>query len=125
LTISPNKLSDVIARTAVEPANREKLYARTRRLLQGNLQTCRDFIESFGGFLSYQEPVAGAMCLTKYDHPISSLELAERIRVNQSTLVVPGIHNGLEGHLRIWIGGEPSFLREGLRRIGEELKKLM
>jgi aspartate/methionine/tyrosine aminotransferase len=124
LTIGPNKLSDVVARTAVEPANREKLYARTRKLLRENLQTFRDFVASFEGFLSYQEPVAGAICLTKYDHPIPSLELAERIRVNQSTLVVPGIHTGMEGHIRIWIGGEPSFMKEGLRRIGIELRKL-
>jgi aspartate/methionine/tyrosine aminotransferase len=124
ITIGPNKLSDVIARTAVEPANREKLYARTRRLLQENLHAFRAWAHSFKGFLSYQEPSAGAICLTKYDHPIPSLELAERIRVNQSALVVPGIHTGLEGHIRIWIGGEPAFLKEGLRRIGEELRQL-
>jgi aspartate/methionine/tyrosine aminotransferase len=125
VTIGPNKLSDVIARTAVEPANREKLYARTRSLLRENLQAFREWVASFEDFLSYQEPAAGAICLVQYDHPIPSLELAERMRVNQSTLVVPGIHTGLEGHIRIWIGGEPGFMREGLRRIGVELRKLM
>lgn len=124
LTIAPNKLSDAIARTAVEPKNRENLYARTQRILQENLHTFRDFVDGFEGFLSFQPPRAGAICLTRYDHPIPSLELAERIRINQSTLVVPGIHTGLEGHLRIWIGGKPEFMKEGLRRIGKELKRL-
>jgi hypothetical protein len=31
---------------------------------------------------------------------------------------------GLEGHLRIWLGGRQEFLREGLRRIGTELRWL-
>jgi len=60
----------------------------------------------------------------KYDSDTPSLAIADRIRVNQSTLIVPGIHVGLEGHLRIWLGGREEFLREGLRRIGAELKAL-
>ena len=44
--------------------------------------------------------------------------------MNQSTLIVPGSHVGLEGHLRVWLGGKEPFLREGLRRIGDELKPL-
>jgi hypothetical protein len=29
---------------------------------------------------------------------------------------------GLEGYLRIWLGGREEYLREGLRRIGVELR---
>ena len=36
--------------------------------------------------------------------------------------MVPGSHVGLEGYLRIWLGGREEFLREGLRRIGIELE---
>ena len=36
-------------------------------------------------------------------------------------LIVPGAHLGLEGYIRVWLGGKPEFLREGLRRIGVEL----
>lgn len=122
LTIGPNKLSDTIAQVAVQ--NREKLYGRTRQLLRENLSIFREFVGEFEGFLAFREPVAGAICLTRYGHDIPSLELAERIRTQQSTLVVPGIHVGLEGHLRIWMGGKPDFLKEGLRRIGTELKAL-
>jgi hypothetical protein len=52
------------------------------------------------------------------------VEIADRVRVNQSTLIVPGSHVGLEGYLRIWLGGREEFLREGLRRIGLELVNL-
>ena len=42
LTIGPNKLSDRIARVAVEAANRERCYARTREILRHNLPIARD-----------------------------------------------------------------------------------
>ena len=57
----------------------------------------------------------------RYQSPTPSFELCERIRTNQSVLIVPGAHLGLEGYLRVWLGGKPEFLSEGLRRIGAEL----
>jgi aspartate/methionine/tyrosine aminotransferase len=125
ITIGPNKISDAVARVAVEPANREKLYARTREILQQNLPVVREWAAGFAGFLEFREPQAGALCLMRYRSKTPSFELAERIRVNQSVLIVPGVHLGLEGFLRIWLGGKPEFLREGLRRIGIELRKEM
>jgi aspartate/methionine/tyrosine aminotransferase len=122
LTIGPNKLSDRLAQIAVEPRNREQCYARTRAILQRNLPVAREWVASFGGRLTWREPQAGAIALLKYDAATPSLAIAERVRVNQSTLIVPGVHVGLEGHLRVWLGGREEFLREGLRRIGEELR---
>ena len=122
LTICPNKLSDFIARSAIE--NREKLYARTRSILQHNLLIMREWVGSFGGCLAFREPQAGAICLVRYASEVPSAELAERIRIHQSTLIVPGAFVGLEGHLRLWLGARPDFLREGLRRVGVELQLL-
>jgi aspartate/methionine/tyrosine aminotransferase len=125
LTIGPNKLSDRIARVAVQAANRERCYARTREILSHNLPIARTWVDGFGGRLTWREPQAGAIALLKYDADVPSLRIAERMRVNRSTLIVPGSHVGLEGHLRVWLGGKEPFLREGLRRIGEELKPLV
>jgi aspartate/methionine/tyrosine aminotransferase len=124
LTIGPNKLSDRIARVAVDAANRERCYARTGAILRHNLPIVREWVRSFGGRLTWTEPTAGAIGLMKYTGGTPSLEIAERVRVNQSTLIVPGSHVGIEGHLRIWLGGEEAFLREGLRRIARELATL-
>src|SRR5262245_49647578 len=121
LTIGPNKISDAVARVAVRPENREKLYARTRTILQQNLPVMREWVQPFDGFLEVREPQAGALALVRYNSPTPSLELAARVRVNQNVLIVPGSHLGLEGFLRIWLGGKPEFLCEGLRRIGIEL----
>jgi aspartate/methionine/tyrosine aminotransferase len=124
LTIGPNKMSDRIARVAVEPDNREKCYARTREILRHNLPIARDWIAGFAGRLTWKEPQAGAIGLVQYDAPGASLDIAERVRARQSTLIVPGSHVGLEGHLRLWLGGREEYLREGLRRVGEELKPM-
>jgi hypothetical protein len=124
LTIGPNKLSDRAACVAVEAQNRERCYSRTRDILRRNLPIARDWIDSFHGRLTWQEPQAGAIALVGYEAGVASLEIAERVRVRQSTLIVPGSHVGLEGHLRLWLGGREDFLREGLRRVGLELRPL-
>ena len=122
LTICPGKLSDRVARVAVTPENREKCYARTRAVLNTSLGIMRDWVGGFNGFLEWREPQAGAIALLKYHAGIGSVELAERIRTRQSTLVVPGKMLGIEGFLRIWLGAREDYLREGLRRIAEELR---
>jgi aspartate/methionine/tyrosine aminotransferase len=125
LTIGPNKMSDRIARVAVQAGNREACYRRTRDILRHNLPIVRDWVASFDGRLTWREPQAGAIGLMQYSSDVPSLEIADRIRTNQSTLIVPGSHVGLEGHLRIWLGGREDFLREGLRRIGVELAQVL
>ncbi len=124
ITIGPNKLSDLIARTAVLPEVREKLYARTRRILSENVSIIREWARGFGSFFTVIEPRAGAMYLLDYKADISSYDLAERVRKNRSVLIVPGSHFGQEGCIRIWFGASEPKLREGLRRVAEELRAL-
>ena len=47
------------------------------------------------------------------------------IRNNQSTLIVPGSHLGMEGYIRIWMGGQPDYLRAGLERVESELQAVL
>jgi len=124
LTIGPNKLSDKLARIAVMPENREKCYARTRAVLNTNLEIARQWVRTFDGLLEWREPQAGAIALVKYHAGIPSVDLCERIRTSQSTLIVPGKQLGVESYVRIWLGAREDYLREGLRRVGEELKTL-
>jgi aspartate/methionine/tyrosine aminotransferase len=124
LTIGPNKLSDMVARVAVQVANREALYRRTRAILTANLPIIEGWAAGFGAQLEFNRPRAGAMTLVRYRADVPSIALADRIRVEQSTLVVPGAHVGLEGYLRIWYGGRQEYTTEGLRRIGAVLSAL-
>lgn len=124
ITIGPNKMSDRLARVAVEATHREQCYGRTGEILRHNLPIAREWAATFGDRLQWTPPTAGAIALVKYASDTPSLAIAERVRVNQNTLIVPGTHVGIEGHLRIWLGGREDYLREGLRRIGTELKAL-
>jgi aspartate/methionine/tyrosine aminotransferase len=124
ITIGPNKMSDRIAQVAVEPANRERCYSRTREILRHNLPIAREWLAGFGGRLTWIQPQAGAIALLNYHSAVPSFDLAERVRTRQNTLIVPGAHLGLEGYIRVWLGGKEDFLREGLRRIGVELQAL-
>lgn len=85
----------------------------------------RERLLSFGGFFSWNQPAAGAFCFVKYNSDIPNLDICQNMLENQSTLIVPGSHLGMEGLLRIWFGARPDFLREGLRRIGAEIQKLI
>ena len=123
-TIASTRMSDIMACVAVEPANRDQLFDRTRRMLQKNWRFMQDWIDSFDGLLSCDPPAAGAMCLVKYQSDLPSQQLAERVLKNQSTLVVPGHYLGLEGCLRVWFGARPEYLSAGLGRLGIELERL-
>ncbi|MFC2156898.1 aminotransferase class I/II-fold pyridoxal phosphate-dependent enzyme [Acidobacteriota bacterium] len=121
LTIGPNSLSDLIARTAVRLDNRQILYDRTRGMLGNNFAVMDKWIQDFDGFFTYHPPQAGAFVFVKYDSQKHSEEICNRIRENQSTLIVPGEHLGQEGFLRIWMGGKIDFMQEGLSRISQEI----
>ena len=125
LTIGPNKLSDLMARVAVRPDNREKLYGRTRRDPLGEPADHHRVGAKLRALPGFRAAAGcGDRASEVQERGIPSIELCDRIRRNQSTLIVPGTHVGLEGYLRLWFGGRPEFIREGLRRVGEELKKI-
>lgn len=123
ITIGPNKLSDRLAQIAVRLDNREKLYARTRSILTKNIDAFREWVATFGDFFTFKEPKAGPICFLKYKSDVPSLEIAQQILKNQSTLIVPGSHFGLEGYIRIWLAGKNrAQWEEALGRIGKELQ---
>jgi aspartate/methionine/tyrosine aminotransferase len=69
----------------------------------------------------YVEPRAGAICMVKYTHPIESSVLAERLRVEKSTLIVPGSQFGVGNYIRFGFGTEKDYMYAGLERVGELL----
>ena len=126
ITIGPNKISDIITRIAVKEENRDKLFNRTRYVLQKNIKIFREWVAEFGDFFTFKEPESGAICFLKYEADIPSVELCERILKNKSTLIVPGSHLGMEGYIRIWLGcSDEAKWCEGLKRIKEEIKATM
>lgn len=67
---------------------------------------------------------AGAFGYLRLRTGTPSLKIAEACRQQQSTRIVPGVHFGTEGFLRIWCGGEVDYLLEGPARIQQALEGL-
>jgi aspartate/methionine/tyrosine aminotransferase len=120
-TIAPTAVSDRIARLALAPQRRERLLARTRGILRTNYPTLRRWLERRAATLSHVPPEAGAITFVRYSHRINSTRLIERIRDEQSVLVVPGDHFEMDGFLRIGFGCDPELLVPALQRVGDVL----
>ena len=122
-TIAPGALNDRLARLALSPEGRERLLARTRGIIRANYPVIRSWLEKRAGF-SHVPPEAGAIAFVKYSHPINSTALVDRLRTEQSVLVVPGDHFGMDGYLRVGFGSHPELLTGALDRIGELMDSL-
>jgi aspartate/methionine/tyrosine aminotransferase len=116
-TIAPGAMSDLLARIALAPAGRERLLARTRGIVRTNYPMVRAWLEKRRQHFSHIAPEAGAIAFVRYHHTINSTELIERLRVEQSVLVVPGDHFGMDGYMRIGFGSHPEHLTGALDRI--------
>ena len=120
VTIAPGALSDRLARIALQPGRRAQLFERTRAILRRNLPLIEAWLTEAGGF-RWIRPEAGAIVYVRYDHPIDSLTLVNRLREEKSVLIVPGAHFGMDGYLRLGFGEPPEYNRAGLDRLKEFL----
>ncbi len=123
-TIGPGAMSDLLARVALQPAVRARILERTRGIIRNNLPLIREWLDAHAGRFAYVPPDAGAIVYVRYHDAINSTELAERLRVEKSVLIVPGDHFGMDGYLRIGYGSETRYLRDGLDRIADLLRTL-
>jgi aspartate/methionine/tyrosine aminotransferase len=124
LSIAPGALSDVLARKAVQLEVRARILARTRGIVNGNLAVLQEWMRRHENAFRLVPPRAGAIAYPRYSWPIGSTHLMERLRDEQSVLVVPGDQFGMDGFLRIGLGNEPEDLRAGLERIDRVLGSL-
>jgi aspartate/methionine/tyrosine aminotransferase len=123
-TIAPSALSDRLATAALDPATRSRLLNRGRGIMRANLETLTEWAIAHQDVLRFRRPEAGAIAFFGYELPIGSAELAERLRVDKSVLLVPGVHFGLEGYFRVGYGYEGAKLAAALRRLSELLSEL-
>ena len=118
-SIAPGALSDRIARIALSPAGRQRLLARTQGIVRANYPVVRKWLQARGEAFEHIAPEAGAIVFLRYHHDINSTALVERLRTEQSVLVVPGDHFDMDRHLRIGFGSHPEHLAGALQRIAE------
>jgi aspartate/methionine/tyrosine aminotransferase len=121
--IGPSPASDYLARLAL--ANRDKVLARTRRILNTNYPILEAWFQGFGEIFDWQRPDCGAICFARYGKPISALDLAEQVRIEQDILLEPGDHFSLPQHLRMGYGNERSELEDALRVLEVPLARIL
>jgi hypothetical protein len=123
-TIGTTPVSQYVATRVLEPSRRQQLLERSRAILERNLKIVGDWVASHGNRLSWQPPEAGGVAFIRYDFPIGSEKLSTLLRERESVFIVAGAWFGLEGHVRIGIGGDRHELQEGLKRIDRLLATL-
>lgn len=121
-TIGPSSASDHLATIALQPAVRERLLARTRGILRENYPVLEQWLKSFGPAFTWVPPQAGAICFARYRSRMDGDALVERVRADQSVLLVPGEHFGMPGFLRFGFGNEIAELREALAATADGLR---
>ncbi len=120
-TICSSPLTEALAHHALEPARRQNILERTRGIIKHNLPLLKDWLESEQGLFTQTKTEAGAIMWVRYHLDVDSLELAERVRADQSALIEPGDHFGYDHYIRLGFGEEHTYLTEGLGRVREVL----
>jgi hypothetical protein len=120
-TLSPGMISDVLASVAMQPRNRRWILARTRSIIREHLPPLEAWLETHEDIFRYVRPIAGAITYAEYDLPVASSDLTERIRAEQSVLLVPGDVFGLGKGIRFGYGFDIGHTLKGLARVDEVL----
>lgn len=123
-TIAATMLSNKLAARALSPAVRPRILARTRGFIRRGYPVLEEWMAERQGLFEVTAPDAAAIAFVRYNLDVNSTELANRLRDEQSVLLVPGDQFGLDQHLRISFGLPERYLRAGLERIWDLLADL-
>jgi aspartate/methionine/tyrosine aminotransferase len=114
-----------LAEIAVQPAKRQSLLARQRKLSREGHAVLEDWVRKQDGRFSVSPAVATSIAFVQYHFDMPSVELADHIRKKVSVLVAPGAYLGTENHLRITVGYEPQKVSTALERISATVVELV
>jgi aspartate/methionine/tyrosine aminotransferase len=122
--IGPTYLSDRLAQIALSPEKRPAILQRTHDYIRRGFPVLDGWLEDHGDAFSMIPPQAAAIAFVRYNMDMNSTELVERLIREQSVLIVPGDHFGLDHYLRISFGLPHDYLHAGLDRIHRLVSKL-
>lgn len=118
-SITASAVSEYIGTLVLEPARRQAVLARSKRILRDNGALLAAWIAANADYFSYVPPKATGMAFVRYHFPMNSTDLVHRLRTTASTLLLPGDVYGLDGYVRIGIGAPAAHLQTGLTRLSE------
>ena len=106
--------------------HRDQIIARNRKIIEANLAEAGQWMAERASFLSWTPPRGGLLALLKYDLPMASLPLADKLATEYSVMLAPGSAFGYEHHLRLGVGQRPDIFAKGLEEAGrcfEEVRR--
>jgi aspartate/methionine/tyrosine aminotransferase len=124
LTCTPTLLSDHLGTIVMEPQRRESIFSRTRQIIRKNLPPIEEWFLKRDDLFTYVRPEAGAFVYCEYKLPISSTELINRLRVEQSVLLTAGDQHGLDKGIRTGFGLDSEKTLKGLARVETLMRSL-
>jgi len=117
ITLSPGKLNDALAQLGMR--HRARIVARNMAIIRANLAEAGQWMAERSAFLSWTPPRGGLLALLKYELPMDSLPLADKLATEYSVMLAPGSAFGYERHLRLGIGQRPDVFKKGLEEAGK------
>ena len=123
-TLACSVLSNKLAEIALSPEVRPRIIGRTRDYVRRGYSQLEEWLGGFEGTFEVVAPQAAAIAFVRHHLDLSSLELVDRLLSEQSVLIVPGEHFGVERHIRISFGPPADYMGAGLARIGELVSSL-
>jgi len=123
-SISTTIISQYVATLIMQPERRKKVLSRGRKMLRENLAAFKKWVDTHADLFHFTPPRAGGMAFMRYNMPINSTELSDKLRLEKSVFIIPGDCFGMDHYLRIGIGGEKEHLLAGLDLIDEALNEL-
>ena len=123
-SICASVLSQEIAIKIMTKSSRGQILSRSSKMLKENLELFQSWLDNHDDLFTFVPPRAGGMAFVGYKMDINSMELAHKLRTEQSVLIVPGDCYGMDGYLRFGIGSEAAYLSAGLNRVSEGIKSL-
>lgn len=123
ISLSPGKLNDALAAFALQ--HRAQITARTRGIVEENMQVATAWFDEWGELVSWTPPKGGLLALMKYNLDVPSAEMSDLLADKYSVMLAPGSAFGFEGHLRIGVGQRPDLFKVGLERTAQAFRDLM
>ncbi|HEY8019502.1 MAG TPA: capreomycidine synthase [Thermoanaerobaculia bacterium] len=121
LTLHLSPLVELVARRAIESA--EVLLAPRLQQAARNRRRVEDWMSDQEGRASWVRPAAGVCAFPRLEGVPDVDDFCRRLLVDDGVLLVPGSCFGLPRHVRLGFGGASRDLEEGLRRLGEALRR--
>jgi aspartate/methionine/tyrosine aminotransferase len=120
-TLTPGMLSDRLAAVAMSDGVRDRILARTKSIVRANYPRLEQWLFGHADVLEWAAPAAGAIAYAQTALPGGTEQLVERVRTEQSVLLVPGEMFGLAQGIRFGFGYDIEHTLEGLARVDEVL----